>query len=143
VGQGPEGFDVSPDEKEIWAANSHEGTISIIDMASKKIVKTLNPRINFANRVKFTPNGKYVLVSSLGNGDLVIFAAATRQEIKRIKVGHGAAGILIAPDGSRAFIGCSPDNYVAILDLKTLEVSGHIASGNEPDGLAWAVRTEP
>ena len=44
------------------------------------------------------------------------------------------------PDGSRAFISCGPDNYVAIVDLKTLAVTGHIDVGGEPDGLAWAVR---
>jgi YVTN family beta-propeller protein len=44
------------------------------------------------------------------------------------------------PDGSRAFIACTPDNYVAVLDLKALEVTGHIDVGGEPDGLAWAIR---
>jgi len=37
-------------------------------------------------------------------------------------------------------VACSPDNYVAVIDLKTLEVIGHIDAGREPDGLAWAVR---
>ena len=54
--------------------------------------------------------------------------------------GHGAAGILMDPDGQRAFIACGPDNYVAVLDLKTLEVTSHIDVGGEPDGLAWASR---
>jgi YVTN family beta-propeller protein len=43
-------------------------------------------------------------------------------------------------DGNRAFISCGPDNYVAVLDLKTLEVTAHIDVGGEPDGLAWATR---
>jgi hypothetical protein len=43
-------------------------------------------------------------------------------------------------EGNRAFIARSPDNYVAILDLKTLEATGHLNVGAEPDGLAWAVR---
>jgi YVTN family beta-propeller protein len=50
------------------------------------------------------------------------------------------AGILVDPDGSRAFIGCTADNYVAVIDLKTLTVSGHIDVGGGPDGLAWAAR---
>src|SRR5579871_5043524 len=33
VGDGSEGFDVSPDGKEIWVANAQDGTISIIDFA--------------------------------------------------------------------------------------------------------------
>jgi YVTN family beta-propeller protein len=66
--------------------------------------------------------------------------AVARKEFKRVKIGHGAAGILMDPEGNRAFISCGPDNYVAVLDLKTLEVTGHIDVGGEPDGLAWATR---
>jgi len=93
-----------------------------------------------ANRLAFTPDGKYVLISSLRNGDLVVYDAASRKEVKRINIGHGAAGILIDPDGSRAFIGCTADNYVAVVDLRTLEVTGHIDVGDGPDGLAWAIQ---
>jgi YVTN family beta-propeller protein len=60
--------------------------------------------------------------------------------VKRINTGHGAAGIQMRPDGEVAYIGCTPDNYVAIVNLKTLEVTGHIDAGKQPDGLAWAVR---
>ncbi|MBV9867037.1 MAG: YncE family protein [Abitibacteriaceae bacterium] len=137
VGQGPEGFDVAPDEKEIWAANSHDGSLSIIDVATKQVTQTLDAHINFANRLKFSPDGKLVLISSLGSGEVVIFDAATRHEIKRLKLGRGAAGILMEPGGARAYVACSPDNTVAVVDLKTLEVTGHIDSGQEPDGLAW------
>jgi DNA-binding beta-propeller fold protein YncE len=76
----------------------------------------------------------------LGSGDLVIYDAASRKEFKRVPIGHGAAGILMDPEVARAFISCGPDNYVAVLDLKALEVTGHIDVGGEPDGLAWAVR---
>jgi YVTN family beta-propeller protein len=44
------------------------------------------------------------------------------------------------PDGSRAFVACSPDDYVAVIDRKTLEVTGRIDAGHEPDGMAWAAR---
>jgi YVTN family beta-propeller protein len=43
------------------------------------------------------------------------------------------------PDGARAFVACSPDNYVSVVDLQSLEVVGHIDVGQEPDGLAWAM----
>jgi YVTN family beta-propeller protein len=42
------------------------------------------------------------------------------------------------PDGARVYIACSPDNYVAVVDLSTLEVVGRIDAGQDPDGLAWA-----
>jgi YVTN family beta-propeller protein len=140
VGKGDEGFDVSPDGHELWTANAQDGTVSVIDISGKRVTATLNPKTFGANRLKFTPDGELVLISSLSGSDLVILKASTRTEVKRIKIGHGAAGILVQPDGARAFIACTPDNYVAIVDLKTLEVSGHIDAGGEPDGLAWAVR---
>ena len=140
VGKGSEGFDLSPDGKEIWVANAQDGTVSIIDKAAKQVTQTLAANVRGANRLKFTPDGKTVLISTLGGPDLVIYDASTRKEIKRLPIGHGAAGIEIQPDGSRAFVSCTPDNYVAVIDLKSLEVVGHIEAGPEPDGLAWAIR---
>jgi YVTN family beta-propeller protein len=139
VGNGSEGFDVSPDGKELWVANAQEGTISIIDLASKKVIDTLVANAHGANRLKFTPDGKRVFVACLGGPDVIVLDVASRKEIKRINVGHGAAGTVMQPDGTRAFVACSPDNYIVVIDLKTLEVTGHIDVGTEPDGLAWAV----
>jgi YVTN family beta-propeller protein len=138
VGKGPEGFDVSPDDKELWAANSHDGTVSVVDLASRKVTRTLQVRTKMANRLKFTPDGKLVLISDLRSGDLVVVDVASRNEIKRIPLGHGVAGILVVPDGSRAYVAVSPDNNVAVLDLKTLAVTARIATGQGPDGMAWA-----
>lgn len=140
TGKGDEGFDVSPDGRELWTANSQDGTLSIIDIANRKVTATLDAKVFSANRLKFTPDGKLVLITSLGNGDLVIYDATSRKEFKRVRIGRGAAGILMDSQGNRAFVACSPDNYIAILDLKTLEVTNHIDVGGEPDGLAWAVR---
>ena len=41
------------------------------------------------------------------------------------------------PGGMRVFVSATPDDYVAVIDLKTLTVAGHIEAGKQPDGLAW------
>ena len=137
VGKGPEGCDLSPDGKQFWAANSGDGTVSVIDVAAKKVVQTFDVGTKRSNRLKFTPDGKLVLVSDLGKGDLVVINAASRKVVKRIHLGKSAAGILIVPDGSRAYVALSADGKVAIVDLKTLTVTGDIATGRGPDGMAW------
>ena len=137
VGRGVEGFDVSPDGKEIWAANAQDGTVSIVDVATKTVTQTLAANVNGANRLKFTPDGQLVFVSTLSGTDVVIINAATRREVKRLKVGR-AAGIQMQPDGARVYVACTPDNTVAVIDLKSLEVVGRIDAGGQPDGLAWA-----
>jgi YVTN family beta-propeller protein len=140
VGKGSEGFDVSPGGKEIWVANAGDGTVSIIDVATKKVTETLSADVEGANRLKFTPDGKIVLISSLRQPDVTLIDSSNHKPLKRIPVGHGAAGILVQPDGSRAFVACTPDSYVAVLDLHSLEVTGHIDAGKNPDGLAWATQ---
>ncbi len=140
VGRGSEGFDLSPDHKEIWVANAQDGTISIIDYAAKKVIETLHPNVLSANRLKFTPDGKHILVSLLRSPDLVILDAATRKVIKRLPIGTGAAGILIDPTANRAFVACTPDNKISIIDLNTLAITITIPNIAEPDGMAWATR---
>lgn len=138
VGKGSEGFDVSPDRRQVWVANAGDGTISVIDLAAKKVVATLQTDTKGANRLKFTPDGRLVLVSSGPN--LVILNVSQRRVVKRIPIGHGSAGVLVEPDGKRAFVACPPDGYVAVIDLAKLDVSGHVMVGGGPDGMAWAVQ---
>jgi len=137
VGRGSEGFDVSPDGKEVWVANAWDGTVTVIDVAAKKVTDTLKVNVPGANRLKIAPVGKLALVSAGPN--LVFLDTRTHREVKRLAVGHGSGGILVQPDGARAYVAFSPDGFVAVVDLKTLEVVGKINAGGNPDGLAWAV----
>jgi DNA-binding beta-propeller fold protein YncE len=78
----PRVFDVSPNAKEVWAANAQDGTVSIIDVASKKLTQTLAANVVGANRLKFTPDGKLVFISTLRGSGLAIFDATTRSDVK-------------------------------------------------------------
>jgi YVTN family beta-propeller protein len=154
AGRGSEGFDVSPDGKQIWTGNAQDNTATIIDLGAKKDLEVIPISVQGANRLKFTPDGKYVLISGLGGGpggpgggganssapNLVIIDAATHKEVKQLNLGGGSAGILIDPDGSRAFVASSGGNKVAIVDLKTFSVTGEISPLGQPDGMAWAIR---
>jgi DNA-binding beta-propeller fold protein YncE len=136
-----EGFDVSLDGRELWTG-SPRGRIAIVDTIAKKVVQVLDaPSVTGANRVKFTPDGKRVLVSRLrgdAGGNIVVFDAASRKEVKQINAGGGVGGILMQPDGARAY--GSSSQGVVVIDLKTLEVVSRIDVGPRPDGLAWAVK---
>jgi YVTN family beta-propeller protein len=139
VGRGSEGFDVLPDRKQAWVANAWDGTVSVIDIDAKKVTVTLQANARGANRLKFTPDGTKALISA--GAELVIFDVATQREVKRLKIGRaGGGGILVQPDGQRAYVAFSGDNFVAVIDLKTFEVTGKIDAGPNPDGLAWVIQ---
>ena len=137
VGKGPEGFDITPDGKEIWAAHSRDGGVSIINLFTKAVTHTFSVQTKRSNRLRFTPDGRLVLISDLDAGELVILERATRKELKRMPLGKQPAGILIPPDSARAYVAVTGDNNVAVIDLKTLELVDRLQTGVGPDGMAW------
>ena len=143
VGGFPEGFDVLADEagdpQTIWVANAVEGAVSIVDWKSRAVAGMIQANVPSANRLRFTPDRRLALISREKSGDLAVLDVAGRRVMREIQVGTGAAGVLVEPDGARAFISCSPDNWVAVVDLKKMQVVGKVLPGTEPDGLAWAV----
>jgi YVTN family beta-propeller protein len=139
VGRGSEGFDLTPDGKELWVANAQDSTISVIDVAARKVVRTL-PSTGSANRLKITLDGKYVFVSDLSGNNLLAIDAASGREYKKIPLPGSSEGLLMAPDGARAYTTLNSRDAVAVIDLKTMTVTGEVKTGRGPDGLAWAAR---
>ena len=137
VGRGPEGFDLSPDGKQLWTAHMGDGGISVIDVASKRVIHTIDAGARAPNRLKFTPDGKLALLSEIRGGDLVVVDTATRSVVKRLPLGRGASGILIPPGGTRAYVALTGDNAIAVIDLATLTEIGRLSTGSGPDGMAW------
>jgi YVTN family beta-propeller protein len=109
--------------------------VSIIDVDTKKIIQTLSVGAKRSNRLKFTPDGKFVLLSDRDGGELIVLDRATTRERARIAMGRYPKGIQVESGGGRAYVAQEGANDVAIVDLKTLTVTGHISPGNGPDGL--------
>ena len=132
-----EGFALAPDGKELWLANAQLGTISIIDVKTRKILETI-PSNKAVNRIKFTPDGKYALVPDMQGQELLVIDAATRKEYKRIALPGNSEGVVIAPDGWRAYTTLNSRDGVSVIDLKTMTFVTEVKTGKGPDGLAWA-----
>ena len=98
--------------------------------------QTLDVHTKRSNRLKFTPDGRLVLISDLDAGDLVVIDAASRKEVKRIALGKAPEGIVVVPDGARAYVAVAGDGAVAVVDLTSLAVTRRIETGRGPDGMA-------
>ena len=140
VGAGPEGLDLSPDGRELWVGQSRDGGISIIDTATKQVAYGFDAKTKRSNRVKFTRDGRWVLVSDLGAGELLVFDARTRTERARLPMGRGVTGILVPEASPYAYVAVSGENHVAVIDLKSFTITKTIATGGSPDGMAWVGR---
>ena len=47
-------------------------------------------------------------------------------------------GLVVSPDGKRAYVAATQADVVVVVDPMTLEVVDLIKAGEEPDGMAWA-----
>jgi YVTN family beta-propeller protein len=165
VGAQPEAIDISPDGNEVWIGQNADGNVSIIDSSSNKVKESFKVGA-LPIRLKFSPNGKLVLVSDprgsaeksaesgqennltalqvLGptSGVVLVIDATTRKVLKRIAMPGVPLGIQFAADGKRAYISRTLAKRVDVVDMETLEIVGSVETGDGPDGLAWRAATK-
>ena len=156
TGAGAEGIALSPDGKEVWVGNREADTLTVIDSESLEILATIEAK-GFPIRVAFTPDGNRVLVSCAQSGEVAAFDVAARKEVRRAKLDLSAVegsenrlfgdtfgkspvpvGIVMAPDGKKAYVAATQADVVIAIDPVTLEVKDLLKAGHEPDGMAYA-----
>jgi len=161
TGKGAEGIDVTPDGREVWVANRGANTVSVIEAKTLQVVFTIKAG-EFPIRVKLTPDGRRALVTFTGSGDVGVYDVAMRTESKRIPIGRDAVagtesrlfaqrfgkspapvGVLIDPDGKRAWVAATHADVVAVIDLDNLKVENAWPTGKEPDGVAGRFGAAP
>lgn len=133
----PEAIGMPTDGREVWVGSNAEGKVSAID-ATSGAVRTAGEGFAWPYRIVFTPDDRTVLIPDLTNHDLRIVERASLRELARISLaGAGPQGITITPDGRHAFLSLSAQNRVAIIDLQTRTVVGHVDAGPAPDGVVY------
>ena len=148
TGPGSEGLAVTPDGREVWVANRHEETISVVDTASLKIVATLPSRLA-AGRIEMGANGLAIVPNGgAGRGPvpqyLRLFDVKARTIVTEVPLRDGKPhesnwGVLIR--GDIAFVS-DPDvtGSIRMFNLRALGKAEPelLATTAAPDGLAWS-----
>ncbi|MBV9495409.1 MAG: YncE family protein [Acidobacteria bacterium] len=138
VGKGPEGIAISPDGKEVWAAQRGDGNIAVIDTATDKVARTI-PAGKLPFRLQFTPDNKRVIVTDAVARELLVYDAATKEIVAHIPMEEDPVGLVLSADGKKVFISHTGAAKVAAVDLETMKVLGAATTAEQPDGLAYAV----
>ena len=152
TGEGAEGIAVTPDGSQLWVTNRAADTVTVLD------VRTLEPLANlsapaFPIRAVATPDGKHVLVTCARSGDIAVFETATRTLARRVPLPAAVTqtegrlfgdqfgsssvpiGIVVTPDGARAYVAHSNADLISVVDLATFRKTGELRAGKEPDGM--------
>lgn len=136
----PEAINVTPDGREVWVGSNATGRVSVVDVATGTVT-TAAEAFGWPYRVLFSPDASLVLLPDLRGEVLRVLERPSRNEIGRIPFTGGAPqGITITPDGRYALQSLSRQGRVAIVDVVTRNVVGHLATGDSPDGIAYTRR---
>lgn len=114
------------DDSKIFATCQQEPKgVSIVDVKSRKEIKMVP--IKGARAGAMTPDGKYFMVAA--KGAIVFFDTKTGDQIKTVKVPGGGGNITCLPDSSKCYGGLRKANSIAVIDMKSLEVTKIIETG--------------
>lgn len=137
-----------PDGKKLYSANVGPGTVSVMDVPSRKFLKTI-PISSNTQRISNSNDGKWVFTADQTTPELVAIDTKTDTVSKRIKlpgVGYGTAPTV---DGKYLLVTMDGQPAIAVIDLKSMEVVKSIGTPkgiNEvvvsPDG-KFAYATSP
>ncbi len=140
VPAGPEAINVTPDGKEVWVGSNTTHVVSVLDPATGVVTKVADS-VAWPYRVLYTPDVKTVIIPDLTNETVRFLERSSKKEISRLQLpGAGPQGITISPDAKYVFLSLSKQAKVAIIDMKTRAIVGHLAAGETPDGIVYTTR---
>jgi DNA-binding beta-propeller fold protein YncE len=119
-----EGLCVSPDGASVFVCAHRTPTLYVFDTAGEALRRTIaiaggEGRPNQLKRVRVSPDGRFVCVSSLLDSHAAIFDAASLDQIASIATRKAPMGFGFAQDGRHAYLCCHDDAVVLEFELAT------------------------
>ena len=120
------------DDSKIFSTCQQEPKgVSIVDVKSRKEIKMVPIKGGRAGAM--SPDGKYFMVAA--KGAIVFFDTNTGDQVKTVKVPGGGGNITCLPDSSKCYGGLRKANSIAVIDMKSLEVTKVIETGPDANRL--------
>ena len=138
-----EGIAVTPNG-EVWTASLTTDEIAILATPGLTRAGQL-AGLGAPIRLTATPDGAAVLIANVEGSALQLVDVASRR-VDTIAVppraGAGATaapvGTTFSPDSRTAYVALVTEDRVAIVDLPTRAITGHVATGRGPDGVGYS-----
>jgi DNA-binding beta-propeller fold protein YncE len=106
TGKGAHGLYVTRDSRRLIITNRDEGSISLLDFASRKLVAKWHiPGGGSPDMGGVSPDGKVLWVSGRYHGVVYAIHLVTGRLLARIKVGNGPHGLAVFPQPGRYSLG--------------------------------------
>ena len=131
IGKHPAHVVIDSQGKFIYATNSEDDTVSVVDAAQKKQVKTIATG-DFPHGLRISPDGREIYTANVNDGTISVISAAEQKETARIPVGKAPVQVGFTPDGKRVYVSLRDENAVAVIDTATRQKIATVPVGSQP-----------
>ncbi|HEY3840215.1 MAG TPA: cytochrome D1 domain-containing protein [Bryobacteraceae bacterium] len=124
-------FALSHDGRRAYTANVGPGTVSVIEIQAKKVLKII-PISSNTQRISISPDDKWVFTADQTKPQMAVIDTASNTVAKWIPmegIGYGSA---VTPDGRSLLVALPDQNKVAVIDLKTMQVARTVPVADYP-----------
>ena len=104
-----------------------DGEVGVLDLQTKKIVKTVP--VTAPDGLVVTPDGKQVFVSSTDQGRVVVLSTRDDSVTTSIDVGAKPAGLTVTADGKHVVASVGGASEAVVIDAESHEIVDHIPVG--------------
>jgi YVTN family beta-propeller protein len=144
AGKGAHHTALSPDDKYLYVANQHDGTVSVIDIAAKKKIKDIETG---EGTCYITPTmywdgiaieTNYLFVTVDKEDKIAVIDIETNEVIKDIPIEGRAHGINLTPDGKTVWAAVSGAKKIVVIDVDSLEITDEIELEGGPIHISFS-----
>jgi DNA-binding beta-propeller fold protein YncE len=113
---------VSKDGKRGYTANVGPGTVSVLDLEGRKLIKTI-PISKMTQRISLSVDDKLAFTADQFDARLAVIDTTTNEVKTHIALPDIGYGTAATPDGKSLVVALININEVAIVDLETMKVA--------------------
>jgi DNA-binding beta-propeller fold protein YncE len=123
---------ISPDGTRGFTANVGPGTVSVLDLKERRLVKVI-PVSGNTQRIAVTRDGRWVFTADQTRPQLAVIDTRTNTVAKWIPLDGLGYGGARTPDGLWFLMTVPEKNEIEVVDLKTMQVARKIATEADPE----------
>ncbi len=131
-------FVVMTDSRKIYTANLHSGSVSVLDLPSRKLLKVI-PVSDLVQRIALSKDDRWLFVSDGKSHNIVVIDTKTDTIARTIPMRGTPFAVNVSPDGRWLFVGEDSElkGRLEVVDLNDLTV----AHSFEVDRLPYGIET--
>jgi YVTN family beta-propeller protein len=126
---------LTPDKRELMIGDSVANELVFIDPATAEV--TRREKMSNPYHLEQSPDGKYLVVTSLRRDQVDIYDAQTRTLLQRLKVPDMPSHLAYSPDSRMVYITLQGVRRVMAIDLAERRPVWTAEVGPEPAGIIW------